>query len=246
MHPPKPAPSFRSASLANRGTCLHSPRRARPEGKIIVLIIRAGLTALFAVTITAYAADIDKTKGRIIRFDSKQGFSVEYPSSWRTYSGSQTNLDIMSGDDRLEAVIIPRGEAMISVYESQSVGQRYYLSLNKTDDSSDTITQYENIQIRKSNRNSCETVTFIESTAEVGPQTFYRERHFYCPIANRLFVLALTQWLGDLSAPNAYDIAIAMLKSLNLKQPKPSRLHRKREGPGTFGNSHLPSGNEHS
>jgi hypothetical protein len=175
---------------------------------------RARMVFVFGALLSATSAHA--TNYATAQFDSESGFSVKYPVSWHIYTTNRKNLNIISGDKRLEAVIIPRGEAMISVFESKSVEGGDYLSLFRTDQG-DEVLGYKTIQLGNSAGNSCGQVYLVESRSEVGPHTFQLEKHFYCPIGDRLFVLALARWQGDRSAPDGYDVAVAMLKSLRLR-----------------------------
>jgi hypothetical protein len=164
----------------------------------------------------SWATSADATSYETARFDSESGFSVEYPVSWHIYTSNRRNLDIISGDRRLEAVIIPRGEAMISVFESEPVEGGDYLSLYRTSQG-DEILGYKTIRVGNSTAKFCGEVYLVESRSEIGPHAFYLEKHFYCPIGGRLFVLVLTRWQGDRSAPDGYDVAVAILKSLRVR-----------------------------
>jgi len=177
---------------------------------------RRTLIIVLVFATLSWATSAHATRYEMARFDSESGFSVEYPVSWHIYTTNRKKLDIISGDRRLEAVIIPRGEAMISVFESQFVEGGDYLSLYRTSQA-DEILSYRTIRIGNSAVESCGDVYLVESRSEVGPHAFYLEKHFYCPIGGRLFILALTHWQGDRSAPDGYDVAVAMLKSLRVR-----------------------------
>lgn len=50
-------------------------------------------------------------------FASSTGFSVKYPASWRRKGTSKDRLTILSSNGGAEAIVIKKGQAMISVME---------------------------------------------------------------------------------------------------------------------------------
>jgi hypothetical protein len=151
-------------------------------------------------------------------FVSQSGFRIIYPNQWFKIDATPRNLNIISSKERVEAVMIPKGAQMISVYEKSPNANDDYLSTFKAENPEDKILDHKQIATSDDVSGGCSKIYMVKSADEIGPNTFFLEIHMYCKIRGRLFILKLTQWESDNFNQDAYDIAIEMLKTLRLMQ----------------------------
>ena len=169
------------------------------------------MVALFSLSVRAQSDTRDWRE-----FHSSLGFSVRYPNKWTKVSEEDKQLLISSSKKLVEAVIIPEGAQMISVTEQAPIANDDFLKAYKAERFEDQIIDYEHVERTEKDNRSYHDVFVIKSLNEVGPKTFYLQYNMYCKIANRLFVLELTQWKDDKFSKDSYDIAMKMLESLRI------------------------------
>jgi hypothetical protein len=149
-------------------------------------------------------------------FTAKSGFKIRYPEAWTRIAVPDTNLLISSSQERLEAVIIPRGAQMIAVQEILPVRGDDYLSFIKNGNTGDQIIRHFTVDLRHNDGKHCDRTNVVEAADEVGPGTFYIEDYMYCKIGSRAFLLTLTQWRSDPFSEAAFRTSISMISSLHL------------------------------
>lgn len=157
-------------------------------------------------------------------FRSSRGFTIEFPPTWVSIAPSDEQLTILSGNDRVEAVIVAKGESLIQVGEFSAppnFNVRDYMA--KASDAG--LSRYEIIKLTKSrHKNACDTVEKGDVEFEVAPGSTMHHvpaaiqeiTLLICLIGERAFKLSLTRWRADGRSKAHEKIAVKMMASLRL------------------------------
>lgn len=156
-------------------------------------------------------------------FRSSKGFSLMYPDSWFRQNISPDQLDILSSKGHQEAVVIEKGEAVISVKEEPR-------SSGKT--LADVIGYYahgtaplSDKGILGQGRGSCDRLReVVWKEPPVSPDdvpanvrlTDFVYTGLFCQVSDRTVVLMLKNWDGDLHQAQYQQIALQMAKSIHI------------------------------
>lgn len=156
-------------------------------------------------------------------FKSTTGFSVEYPGNWFTKGVSTDSLTILSSAGGQEAVIIKKGQAMISVREEQ--GDR----VSTLSQLVDHYTQGTDFLSRKNIRNErpgtqgCRDLQQIVSKEPLVPLEdvprpelvpYMIDTGYFCEIHGHKYVTALRNYEGDKNQPIYQQVALRVAQSL--------------------------------
>jgi hypothetical protein len=154
-------------------------------------------------------------------FKSTAGFSVEYPTSWFPKGISRDRLTILSSGGGAGAIVIKRGQAMISVMEER----RYTDStLSRM---IDRYTQDTNVLSRKSVHNESAGAQGCRDLQEVisregavppagvpGAVPYIINTEYFCEISRRKYVTVLRNFEGDQKQAAYQQVALRLAESL--------------------------------
>jgi hypothetical protein len=154
-------------------------------------------------------------------FKSTTGFAVSYPASWFRKGISTDRLMILSSKGGAEALIIKRGQAVISVME-----EREYLNASLSDVVDKYVKDTEvlsrtNIQNQNAGIRGCRELleivsklTAVSAEDVPGPVPFFIYTEYFCEVNGHKYVTVLRNFEGDKKQGAYQEIALRVAKSL--------------------------------
>jgi hypothetical protein len=156
------------------------------------------------------------------KFVSSRGFEVRYPRTWFRYDPDDTGLDIASTRHLQTATTIPGGAQMIWVYEkSPEKNDDYMRGFREHADENDIILSHETVSLNNTEPNSCKKIEVFVDKSNVAPGVSWMRTEMYCKIGERVFWGSMVQWTDDPYSQTAYDITLAMMRSLRADPNRP-------------------------
>jgi hypothetical protein len=154
-------------------------------------------------------------------FKSTTGFSVKYPGSWFTKGASTDRLMILSSDGGAEAVVIKRGQAMISVKEEEYTGSTLSQLIDHYTQDTDVLSR-KNIRNERAGTQGCRDLQQIVSReALVPPEDVPRSvpyminTEYFCEIHGHKYVTVLRNFKGDKKQAMYQQVALRVAESLS-------------------------------
>lgn len=148
-------------------------------------------------------------------FYSNKGFKVDYPSSWFLVGDSKSELDIISGKERAQGVVITRGEAEIIVQridKSASYDLRSFLHHQY-----DVGLSPSNIKEKIVNSETkCDLLEKLDGTFEITKNVAQDNTFYACSIGDMVVLVTYTRWSGDVQNPSWDEDVWRILQSIDI------------------------------
>jgi hypothetical protein len=154
-------------------------------------------------------------------FHSSTGFSVKYPDSWFPKGISKDRLMILSYRGGAEAMVIKRGQAVISVIEEHKYVNSTLVRLI------DHYTQDTNVLLRRNihnenagNRGCRDLQEIVSKEGAVppedvpGPVPYIINTEYFCEVNSNKYVTVLRNFEGDERQALYQNIALRVAESL--------------------------------
>ncbi|MDR3719831.1 MAG: hypothetical protein P4K98_13615 [Bryobacteraceae bacterium] len=155
-------------------------------------------------------------------FVGSTGFEVRYPRTWFRFGSGNFGLDIVSTRHRQEATIIPGGAQMISAYERRLPADDDFMAdFRKSGDAGDVVLSQTTVAFFNINKNECKKSSISIYKSDVTEGVPQLGTDVYCKIGQRTFEINLVQWADVPYNQPAYEIALAMAKSLRADPARP-------------------------
>jgi hypothetical protein len=194
----------------------------RKLARLCCLVLLAG-----AVCGAPALAQPDTTHWR--RFVSSRGFEVRYPRTWFRYDPDDTGLSIASTRHVQAVTVIPAGAQKIRVYEqAPEKNDDYMKEFRESSDANDAIMFHKTMFLDNTGKNSCKKVEIFIDKSDTAPGMSDLGVEMYCKIGERVFWGSMVQWADDPYSQTAYDIALAMMRSLRADPTRPPMKDERR------------------
>jgi hypothetical protein len=154
-------------------------------------------------------------------FKSTTGFVVSYPASWFRKGISKDRLMILSSRGGAEAVVIKRGQAVISVREEREYPNASLADVVAEHTKDVEVLSRTNIQNQSAGIRGCRELLEIVSKDNVvpaedvpGPVPFFIITEYFCEVNTRKYVTVLRNFEGDKKQAAYREVALRVAKSL--------------------------------
>jgi len=155
------------------------------------------------------------------QFKSTTGFSVKYPGSWFKKGTSTDRLTILSSRGGADAIIIERGQAMITVKEEEKyTGSTPSQVIDHYTQGTDVLSR-QNIRNERAGMHGCRDLEQIVSKEPAVPPEdvprsvpYMISTEYFCNIGRREYVIVLRNFEGDEKQRIYRQVALRVAESL--------------------------------
>ena len=180
-------------------------------------IVCAGLTAGVSLGLTGEAPV------RWNSFTSSTGFVVQYPGNWFRKGDSKDRLLILSSKGGADAIIIKRGQAMISVMQASGVvGSSLSRVIDQYSQGAEVLSQ-RNVHNEHSGNRGCRELEEVVSREPVVPPEdvpgqvpYVIDTEFFCELNGRAYVTVLRNFQNDRKQAYYQSVALKVAESLRV------------------------------
>jgi hypothetical protein len=163
------------------------------------------------------------TSARWNLFTSSNGFVVKYPATWFRKGASKDRLLILSSKGGAEAIIIKKGQAMISVVEaSRGVGSSLSRLIDQYSHDVDVVSRRTVLDEHNDHRGCRELKEVVSREAAVppedvpGPVPYIVNTEFFCEVNGRTYVTVLRNFQDDTNQGYYQGVALKIAESLRV------------------------------